>query len=231
MTTATYNPAASSIPLGTVTGGPSKRQATGCTVVGTTDLDLVRRIQTGSEKEREVAFSALYTRHQATAFNVAMRVVKSSEDAENVVQETFIKVNRNLHRFRGDSQFSTWLHTIAHNTALNYVAHEKRRPQSSGVDIKDLGTEHQRELGFGVSPLSEMEHEDLSNVLDRGLLSLTDDLKQTLLFVVQSGMSYEEVAQITDVPVGTVRSRVFRARRALDEYLTENLPGYRKRAK
>ena len=193
--------------------------------VETTDLELVNRILDDSGKQRELAFAALYTRHRTTVFNVAMRVVNSPEDAENVVQETFIKVNKNLRGFRGKSQFSTWLHTVAKNTALNYKAHEQRRPQSSGTDPTDLS-----EIATS-SPQSDFEHEELKDSLDRALASLNDELKQTLLLVVNSGLSYEQVAEITDVPVGTVRSRVFRARQGIDKFLLENLPGYEQNAK
>ena len=193
--------------------------------VETTDLELVNRILDDTGKQRELAFAALYTRHRTTVFNVAMRVVNSPEDAENVVQETFIKVNKNLRGFRGKSQFSTWLHTVAKNTALNYKAHEQRRPQSSGTDPTDLS-----EIATS-SPQSDFEHEELKESLDRALASLNDELKQTLLLVVNSGLSYEQVAEITDVPVGTVRSRVFRARQGIDKFLIENLPGYEQNAK
>lgn len=195
------------------------------TQVETTDLELVNRIMDGQGKQREIAFAALYTRHKSTVFNVAMRVVNTPEDAENVVQETFIKVNRNLRGFQGKSQFSTWLHTIAKNTALNYKAHEQRRPQSSGTDPTDL-----TEIATS-SPQSDFEHDELKATLDRALASLNDELKQTLLLVVNSGMSYEQVAEITAVPVGTVRSRVFRARQGIDKFLLENLPGYQQKAK
>ena len=194
-------------------------------LVETTDLELVNRILDDSGKQRELAFAALYTRHRSTVFNVAMRVVNSPEDAENVVQETFIKVNKNLQGFRGKSQFSTWLHTVAKNTALNYKAHEQRRPQSSGTDPTDLS-----EIATS-SPQSDFEHEELKESLGRALASLNDELKQTLLLVVNSGLSYEQVAEITDVPVGTVRSRVFRARQGIDKFLLENLPGYQQNAK
>ncbi|MCY4130869.1 MAG: sigma-70 family RNA polymerase sigma factor [Gammaproteobacteria bacterium] len=194
-------------------------------LVETTDLELVNRILDDTGQRREVAFAALYTRHRTTVFNVAMRVVNSPEDAENVVQETFIKVNKNLKGFRGKSQFSTWLHTVAKNTALNYKAHEQRRPQSSGTDPTDLS-----EIATS-SPQSDFEHEELKESLDRALASLNDELKQTLLLVVNSGLSYEQVAEITDVPVGTVRSRVFRARQGIDKFLLENLPGYEQNAK
>ena len=191
----------------------------------TTDLELVNRILDGTGKQREVAFAALYTRHRTTVFNVAMRVVNSPEDAENVLQETFIKVNKNLRGFRGKSQFSTWLHTVAKNTALNYKAHEQRRPQSSGADPAELSEPAMS------SPQSEFEHEELKRALSRALSSLNDELKQTLLLVVHSGLSYEQVAKITKVPVGTVRSRVFRARQGIDKFLLENSPGYEHNAK
>lgn len=191
----------------------------------TTDRELVNRFLAGNPKDREMAFAALYTRHQATVFNIAIGVVNSNEDAENVVQETFIKVHRNLDGFAGKSQFSTWLHTVAKNTALNYKAHEERRPQNSGVDPTVIGVTTKE------SPQGDFELDELKTNLDQALASLTDELKQTLLLVVNSGLSYEQVAEITDVPVGTVRSRVFRARQAIDKFLINKAPGYREYAK
>ena len=203
----------------------SRASKTDNSVVETTDLELVNRILNGSAQQREIAFAALYTRHRTTVYNVAMRVVNFPEDAENVVQETFIKVNKNLRGFQRKSQFSTWLHTVAKNTALNYKAHEQRRPQSSGTDPTDL-----TEIASS-SPHTDYEHQELKDSLDRALSSLNDELKQTLLLVVNSGLSYEQVADITNVPVGTVRSRVFRARQAIDKFLLENVPGYQQNAK
>lgn len=191
----------------------------------TTDRALVDRFLAGNSKDRDMAFAALYTRHQSTVFNIAFGVVNSSEDAENVVQETFIKVHRNLDGFAGKSQFSTWLHTVAKNTALNYKAHEERRPQSSGIDPTVIGVTTKE------SPQGDYELDELKANLDQALTSLTDELKQTLLLVVNSGLSYEQVAEITNVPVGTVRSRVFRARQAIDKFLINKAPGYRQNAK
>ena len=225
MSVAFYNPTITLTGSHVNTRSEPVARNTDASLVETTDLELVNRILDDTGKRREVAFAALYTRHRTTVFNVAMRVVNSPEDAENVVQETFIKVNKNLKGFRGKSQFSTWLHTVAKNTALNYKAHEQRRPQSSGTDPTDLS-----EIATS-SPQSDFEHEELKESLDRALASLNDELKQTLLLVVNSGLSYEQVAEITDVPVGTVRSRVFRARQGIDKFLLENLPGYEQKAK
>ncbi|MYD43970.1 MAG: sigma-70 family RNA polymerase sigma factor [Gammaproteobacteria bacterium] len=225
MTIALYNPSI------TLTGSRVEARSqpieakTEDTQVETTDLELVNRIMSGDGKQREIAFAALYTRHKSTVFNVAIRVVSSPEDAENVVQETFIKVNKNLENFQGKSQFSTWLHTIAKNTALNYKAHELRRPQASGADPTDL-----KEVA-STDPQSDFETDELKVTLNKALAALNDELKQTLLLVVNSGLSYEQVAKITNVPVGTVRSRVFRARQGIDKFLLDNLPGYQKNAK
>ena len=225
MTTAFYNPTIRMTGSQAVARGQLTARRTDDTQVETTDLELVNHILDGSERQAETAFAALYTRHKTTVFNVAMRVVNTPEDAENVVQETFIKVNKNLRGFRGKSQFSTWLHTVAKNTALNYKAHELRRPQSSGTDPTELSEPSTS------SPQSDFEHEELKVSLDKALASLNDELKQTLLLVVNSGLSYEQVAKITNVPVGTVRSRVFRARQGIDKFLIEYLPGYEQNAK
>lgn len=225
MSVAFYNPPLPLTASRIASGSQSSAWQSEHSLVDTTDRELVDRFLAGSQKERELAFAALYTRHQSTVFNIAYGVVNSNEDAENVVQETFIKVHRNLDGFAGKSQFSTWLHTVTKNTALNYKAHEERRPQSSGVDPTAIGIATQQ------SPQADFELDELKESLNNALNTLTEELRQTLVFVVEDGLSYEQVAKITDVPVGTVRSRVFRARQAIDKFLLKNAPGYREYAK
>ena len=219
MTTAFYNPEFNLIGLGAVQSKHNQDQRVESTVAETTDLELVHRVNGGNSRQREVAFGALYTRHHNMVYNVAFKVVNNEEDAENIVQDTFIKVNKNIGRFRGDSRFTTWLHTIAHNTALNYKAHEERRPQSSGKDPTELGQRYFDSIRSANSPDVEYENREVKRRLTDAVASLNDELKQTLIMVVDSGFSYEQVAEITNVPVGTVRSRVFRARQAIDRYL------------
>ena len=219
MTTATYNPEISLTGFSGIKSTDIKEQLTVSRSEETTDLELVYRINGGNPRQREIAFGALYTRHRHKVFTVALQVVKNDEDAENVVQDTFSKVNKNIEKFRGDSAFTTWLHTITRNTALNYKAHEERRPQSSGKDPMDLGQSDEIDLRSSLTPHNEYERNELKARLDKAVASLSDELKQTLLMVVDSGLSYEQVADITGVPTGTVRSRVFRARQAIDSFL------------
>lgn len=222
MTTAFYNLGMNLTDFSRVESKKNKAQEADQKSVGGTDLELIGRINKGTDRQRETAFAALYTRYQHMVFTVAMRVVTNESDAENIVQDTFIKVNSNIHKFRGDSSVSTWLHTIAHNTALNYKAYESRRPQSSGKDPGELGSSYFERVRAEHTPQSEYENAEIQKRLNKAIQSLSDELKQTLLMVVNSGFSYEQVAKITDVPVGTVRSRVFRARQAVDKLIMED---------
>ena len=179
-----------------------------------TDLELVRRVQGGDKR----AFDALFARHQHKIAGLISRYVRDREDVADLVQEVFIKAYRALPRFRGDSAFYTWVFRIAINTSKNHVASRGRRPSEANIDIEDAehldGGELLRDAD---DPESEMSRDQLAQVIDEVLRDLPEDLRSAVTLREYDGLSYEQIADIMDCPVGTVRSRIFRAREAIDE--------------
>ena len=179
-----------------------------------TDKELVNRVQQGDRR----AFDMLFGRYQGKIFNLVLRYVKDAEEAQDVAQEAFIKAFKALPRFRGDSAFYTWLYRIAINTAKNHLVSRSRRPPSSDVDVNEA------ELfdGSGVlredeSPEAAMARDQLQAAIDEALAALPDDLRSAVTLREFDGLSYEQIAEVMECPVGTVRSRIFRAREAIDE--------------
>lgn len=179
-----------------------------------TDLELVRRVQGGDKR----AFDALFLRHQHKIAGLISRYVRDREDVADLVQEVFIKAYRALPRFRGDSAFYTWVFRIAINTSKNYVASRGRRPAEANIDIEDAehldGGDLLRDAD---DPESEMSRDQLAQVISAALSALPEDLRSAVTLREFDGLSYEQIAEIMDCPVGTVRSRIFRAREAIDE--------------
>lgn len=176
-----------------------------------TDQVLVERVQKGDQK----AFNLLVVRYQHKVASLVSRYVPSG-DVPDVVQEAFIKAYRALDSFRGDSAFYTWLYRIAVNTAKNYLA-QGRRPPSSDVDAIEA---ENFESGGALKEISNPENlmlsEELRQIVFRTIESLPEDLRMAITLRELDGLSYEEIAAIMDCPVGTVRSRIFRAREAID---------------
>jgi len=150
------------------------------------------------------------------------RFVKDPYEAEDVAQESFLKAYRALSSFRGDSAFYTWLYRIAVNTAKNYLVSKGRRPPSTDVDVNDAqlvdDSSLLRELE---SPDAAMEKEDLRKVIQLAIEELPEELRTAFSLREFSGLSYEDITQVMDCPVGTVRSRIFRAREAIDKRIQE----------
>ena len=136
----------------------------------------------------------------------------------DVVQEAFIKAYRALEKFRGDSQFYTWLYRIAVNTAKNYLVARNRRPPANDVDAADAdyyeGSDRLKDID---SPENLLYRDELEAVVDHAIRDLPEDLRTAVTLREFEGLSYEEIAEVMDCPVGTVRSRIFRAREAIDE--------------
>lgn len=148
---------------------------------------------------------------------VISRYIKDRAEIEDVAQETFIKAFRALKNFRGDSQFYTWLYRIATNTAKNYLVSRARRPPSSDVDAVEA------EFMYGDSMLNQIENpenqlfgEELKELVHATISNLPEDLRSALTLREFEGLSYEEIAEVMECPIGTVRSRIFRAREAID---------------
>ncbi len=178
------------------------------------DSELVRRVQKGDKH----AFDLLYSRYQHKIHGLVGRFVRNQEEVEDVVQEAFIKAYRALPRFRGDSAFYTWLYRIAINTSKNYLVAKRRRPPGVDVDVEDA------EFMDGADPLKETEgpegalrRDQLEEAIKRAIEALPDDLRSAVTLREFDGLSYEQIAHVMDCPVGTVRSRIFRAREAIDE--------------
>ncbi|NRA82234.1 MAG: RNA polymerase sigma factor RpoE [Gammaproteobacteria bacterium] len=181
-----------------------------------TDQQLVELVQQGDK----TAFDVLVRKYQHKVINLVSRFVKNQGDVEDVAQEAFIKAYRALPNFRGDSAFYTWLYRIAVNTAKNYIVAKKRRPSASDIDAVDAenydGSDNLRE---NASPERLLLSEELKKVVFKTLEQLPEDLRSAITLRELEGLSYEEIADVMECPVGTVRSRIFRAREALDKQI------------
>ncbi len=187
-----------------------------------TDKELVKRVQKGDQ----AAFDMLFARYQAKILNLISRYVRDSEEVQDVAQEAFIKAYRALPRFRGDSAFYTWLYRIAINTAKNHLVSRSRRPPAMDVDIEDADYRDDAQmLRESEDPESAMSRDQLQETIHTALKDLPDDLRSALTLREFDGLSYEQIADILECPVGTVRSRIFRAREFVDQRIQPLLKG------
>ena len=177
------------------------------------DQQLVSRAQRGDKR----AFDFLVNKYQRRLARLLSRFIRDQAEIEDVTQEAFIKAYRALPSFRGESAFYTWLYRIAVNTAKNYLVAQGRRPPSSDVDAIEA---ENFESGGALKEISNPENlmlsEELRQIVFRTIESLPEDLRMAITLRELDGLSYEEIAAIMDCPVGTVRSRIFRAREAID---------------
>jgi RNA polymerase sigma-70 factor (ECF subfamily) len=176
------------------------------------DQKLVERVQKGDKG----AFDLLVLKYQHKIVNLIMRYVRDPDLAQDIAQDAFIKAYRALPRFRGDSAFYTWMYRIAVNTAKNHLAAQRRRPMDVELDLQDP---EQYDLHARLKETDTPEGVALSNELketvERAIAALPEDLRTAIILRELEGMSYEEIAQTMECPVGTVRSRIFRARDAI----------------
>ncbi|GAB4351054.1 MAG: RNA polymerase sigma factor RpoE [Immundisolibacter sp.] len=181
-----------------------------------TDLALVRRVQCGDKR----AFDLLVGKYQLRVAKLVGRMVSDRSEVQDVVQEAFIKAYRALPNFRGDSAFYTWLYRIAVNAAKNHLVARSRRPPTDDIDITDGDVE---EAGVHVADLATPEsfaaRDQLQAAVAKALAELPEDLRTALTLCEIEGLSYDDIARVLDCPIGTVRSRIFRARRAMDAKL------------
>ena len=180
----------------------------------------MRRAQKGDRR----AFDLLFLRYRHKIRGLVGRFVRDTAEIDDVVQEAFIKAYRALPNFRGDSAFYTWLYRIAINASKNYVAASSRRTPT--VDM-DIGTAEQLEQTDGAyalrdseSPEQALRRDELAAAIRQAIADLPDDLRTTVTLREFDGLSYRQIAEITDCPVGTVRSRIFRARESIDERIS-----------
>lgn len=177
------------------------------------DEQLVARVQAGDIK----AFDLLVKKYQHKIIGLVGRYVYDHHEAMDVTQESFLKAYRALPGFRGESAFYTWLYRIATNTAKNYLVSRSRRPPDVDVDVADAEYfEAESGLKDSENPETQLQRTELAEVVNRVLNNLPEELRVALTLREFDGLSYEDIAAIMNCPVGTVRSRIFRAREALD---------------
>jgi RNA polymerase sigma-70 factor (ECF subfamily) len=180
------------------------------------DQALVERVQKGDKQ----AFDILVTKYQNKIIQLVNRYVHDPEEARDVAQEAFIKAYKAVGRFRGDSAFYTWLYRIAINTAKNHLVAGGRRPPNIDIDAQDA---EQYDGAMGLKEYATPERllfkDEIQALIARAIDELPDDLRTAIILRELEGLSYEEIAQTMDCPIGTVRSRIFRARDAIDTRL------------
>lgn len=185
------------------------------------DQQLVERAQRGDKK----AFELLVVKYQRKLARLLSRFIRDASEVEDVTQEAFIKAYRALPSFRGDSAFYTWLYRIGINTAKNYlVSLGRRAPTVTGIDSEEAeGLEEGDQLRDLNTPENQLMSRQLAETVNQALQELPEELRTAITLREIDGMSYEEIAQIMNCPIGTVRSRIFRAREAIAERLRPQL--------
>ncbi len=180
------------------------------------DAELVQRVQAGDTR----AFDVLVQKYQHKVINLIGRFVSDHAECQDIAQDAFIKAFRAINSFRGDSQFYTWLYRIAANTAKNYLASRARKSLGYTVDVDDA--EHfEGESGLKeyANPENLLLTDEIKATIFSAIEKLPEDLKSAITLREIDGLSYEEIAQVMDCPIGTVRSRIFRARDVIDKEL------------
>lgn len=180
------------------------------------DADLVKRVQAGDT----VAFDILVQKYQHKVINLVGRFVSDQAECQDIAQDAFIKAFRAIGSFRGDSQFYTWLYRIATNTAKNHLASRARKSPNYAVDVDDA-EHYEGESGLKeyANPENLLLTDEIKATIFRAIENLPDDLKSAITLREIDGLSYEEIAEVMDCPIGTVRSRIFRARDVIDKEL------------
>ena len=181
------------------------------------DAKLVRKVQRGDR----MAYDLLVRKYQHRIAAVVSRYVPDFGEAQDVVQETFIRAWRAIGNFRGEAQFYSWLYRIAVNTSKNFLMAQNRRPPADDVDLGDPATvTADFRLQNPDTPEHELLRQEIERVVSRSIDALPPDLRQAIVLREVDGLSYEEIAEAMECPIGTVRSRIFRAREAIDHALS-----------
>ncbi len=177
------------------------------------DQQLVDRVKQGDKR----AYDMLVIKYQHRILGLVGGYVSDFQEAQDVTQEVFIKAYRALDKFRGDSSFYTWLYRIAVNTAKNHLVSKGRRLPESDIDVHDADfLETATTLRVVDTPERNLYCDEIEQVIHDVIQRLSDELRTALMLREFDGLSYEEIADVMDCPVGTVRSRIFRAREAID---------------
>ena len=186
--------------------------------MGENELDsaLVERVQQGDKR----AFDLLVRKYQHKVIGLVSRYVKNQSESEDIAQEAFIRAWRAIGSFRGESAFYTWLYKIAVNTAKNHLVAMGRRPPADDIAIDDAvfvpGADRMQETA---TPERELMRQEIEQTVFSSVQSLPEELRTAITLREVDGLSYEEIAEAMGCPIGTVRSRIFRAREAIDEKL------------
>ena len=181
------------------------------------DVQLVERAQRGDQR----AFEMLVIKYQRRIERLIARMVRDVDLVQDIAQETFIRAYRALPQFRGDAAFYTWLYRIAVNTAKKALVDMKRDPlvtesaRASANDDDDETSRHERELTDGETPEALLASKEIAQTVNAAIDALSPDLRQAITLREIEGLSYEEIADMMNCPIGTVRSRIFRAREAI----------------
>jgi RNA polymerase sigma-70 factor (ECF subfamily) len=184
------------------------------------DQQLVVRVQQGDKK----AFDLLVLKYQLRLSKLVSRFLRNQSDVPDVVQDSFIKAYRALPNFRGESAFYTWLYRIAINTAKNHLVAQSRKNPASSIDAQEAEDYGASEwLKEFASPEREALASELESTIQAAMSDLPPDLREAITLREIEGLSYEEIAEVMDCPIGTVRSRIFRAREAIDSKLAPML--------
>lgn len=186
------------------------------------DAELVVRVQSGDKS----AFDLLVIKYQHKVMKLVSRYIRDSAEVEDVTQEAFIKAYRALANFRGDSAFYTWLYRIAINTAKNFLVSRGRRPPSSDIEVETAEVlDGAASLRENATPERNLLRDEIAKTVQQAIESLPEDLRTAITLREIDGLSYEDIAQVMTCPIGTVRSRIFRAREAIDSELRPLIEG------
>ena len=189
------------------------------------EAEVIKRVVEGDVN----AFELLMTAYEKNVYNLAFRMCQNPEDAADMTQEAFIKAFNSLHSFRGDSKFSVWLYRIVSNVCLDFLRKQKRRPAMSlSMEDDDGETAELQIPDESSSPQKLLEQKLSREAVNRGLKELPEDQKQILILRELQGLSYDEISQALGIESGTVKSRIFRARKKLCAFLIKdgNIPDY-----
>ena len=182
------------------------------------DLMLVKKVQQGHKS----AFDLLVLKYQQRLAQAVSRLIVDHDEVRDVVQDSFVKAYRSIQGFRGDSAFYTWLYRIATNTAKNYLAARKRQPPREGILLDQAQPYYEHEaVQYNASPERQWNKGRLEKAVYVAIQKLPYELKTALTLREFDGLSYEAIAQVMDTPIGTVRSRIFRAREAIEHRITD----------
>lgn len=180
------------------------------------DKELVNQVLKGDKE----AFDVLVLKYQASISRVVGKIIDSDPTAVgDVVQETFINAYRALGGFEGKSSFYTWLYRIAINTTKNYIKYRSRRPPDTDIDIKEVISNGKYLINDAASPDKLLHRDEVQEAVLNAVNKLPDELRTSIVLREMGGLSYDEIANVMQCPVGTVRSRIFRARLAVDEHI------------